>query len=239
MLHGACLPLELWGEAVETASYLRNRIPIGPKGLTPEEAYSGKKPSISHLKAYGCLAYAYMPMEKRNNKLDLTAIRTCLVGYIPTGRQYRLYDLVGSRIIISIAPKIVEDKRLDFEWKDVEGDSVLPFNPMALDAIVEDTDLTLANPRPSATVADSTSLNNQTSMPNILGTNTIKAIEQPPTTTIAAASPRTALEYAEDPDMIIVSEERDSDAESTEDIQPTEDVQPTLRRGGRARRPPH
>lgn len=49
MIEDAKLPYWLWGDAVETACYLRNRAPIGPEGLTPEEAYSGKRPDISHL----------------------------------------------------------------------------------------------------------------------------------------------------------------------------------------------
>jgi len=65
MLQGAGLPARFWGDAVITACYLRNRTPIGPDGKTPEEAYSGKKPYIGHLKAYGCLAYAYIPKERR------------------------------------------------------------------------------------------------------------------------------------------------------------------------------
>jgi hypothetical protein len=65
MLQGAGLPVRFWGDAVITACYLRNRTPIGPNGKTLEEAYSGKKPYIRHLRAYGCLAYAYIPKEKR------------------------------------------------------------------------------------------------------------------------------------------------------------------------------
>jgi hypothetical protein len=92
MLYDAHLPIVLWEEAIETACYLRNRTPIGPGGWTPEEAYSGKRPHIGHLRAYGCLAYAHIPVENRANKLSDRAIRTCLVGYMPTtvlfGTQY-------------------------------------------------------------------------------------------------------------------------------------------------------
>jgi hypothetical protein len=66
MLIDAKLPAKFWGDAVLTACYLRNRTPIGPKGITPEEVYSGKKPDIRHLRAYGCLAYAHIPKEHRS-----------------------------------------------------------------------------------------------------------------------------------------------------------------------------
>ena len=133
MLYGARLPLELWEEAIETASYLRNRAPIGPGGLTLEEVYSGKRPYIGHLRAYGCLAYAYIPEDSRDNKISNRAVRTCLVGYMPTSRQYKLFEPDTGRIIISTAPKFRENQRLDFKWAEHPGDAVLPFDPMHLD----------------------------------------------------------------------------------------------------------
>ena len=50
MMAHAGLPPELWAEAVMAASYIRNRTPVGPEGMTPEEAYSGKKPTVEHLR---------------------------------------------------------------------------------------------------------------------------------------------------------------------------------------------
>jgi hypothetical protein len=76
--------------------------------MTPEEAYSGKKPYIGHLRAWGCLAYHYIPLEKRR-KLEPTAVKTCFIGYMPTSRQYRLYDPINKRIIVSTAPTFRED----------------------------------------------------------------------------------------------------------------------------------
>jgi hypothetical protein len=130
MLLDAKLPIRFWGEAVTTASYLRNRTPISPEGKTPEEAYSGRKPSIGHLKAYGCIAYAYVPKEQRQ-KLRTTTIRTCLIGYMPTTRQYRLYEPISNRIIVATAPKFAEHKRLQWNWQEaLIGEETVPFDPM-------------------------------------------------------------------------------------------------------------
>ena len=38
-------------------------------GMTPEERYTGRKPHISHLKIFGCIAYVHVPDELRS-KLD-------------------------------------------------------------------------------------------------------------------------------------------------------------------------
>ena len=38
-------------------------------GMTPEQKFTGKKPDLSHLKVFGCLAYVHIPDELRS-KLD-------------------------------------------------------------------------------------------------------------------------------------------------------------------------
>ena len=51
MLHDQGLPIHLWEEACNAAVYVQNRCPHRVLGMsTPEEAFTGKKPDISHLK---------------------------------------------------------------------------------------------------------------------------------------------------------------------------------------------
>lgn len=121
MLCDAKLPACFWAEAVKTACYLRNRIPIGPDGKTPEEAFSGKKPSIQHLRAWGCVAYVYLaPIHRnRSDKMHPVAIRTCFIGYMLSKRQYRLYDPIKRAVLLSTAPRFLEDKRLDVQWNEM------------------------------------------------------------------------------------------------------------------------
>jgi transposase InsO family protein len=59
LLFDAQLPPMFWGEAVNTANYLRNRLLIGPDSMSPHEAFTRERPSVSHLRVFGCLAYAY------------------------------------------------------------------------------------------------------------------------------------------------------------------------------------
>jgi len=48
-----------WAEAIYTAVYLRNWSPTSAlANMTPMEAWSGKKPGISHLKVFGSIAVA-------------------------------------------------------------------------------------------------------------------------------------------------------------------------------------
>ena len=129
MLQDAKLPEAFWQNAVETACYLRNRVPVGPKGITPEEAYTGKKPYVGHLRAWGCLAYPFIPLEKRR-KLQPIAGKAIFIGYMPTSRQYKLYDPKAKRVIVSTAPIFREGQRLSYDWGNQPlGDIVTVFDP--------------------------------------------------------------------------------------------------------------
>eukprot|EP00253_Pinus_taeda_P017234 PITA_17234 len=61
---------EFWAEAVETTCYLVNKSPSSAlEDNTPQEVWNGKKPSLSHLRVFGCHTYVHVPKEKRI-KLD-------------------------------------------------------------------------------------------------------------------------------------------------------------------------
>jgi hypothetical protein len=52
------VPPVFWGEAVSTIVYLLNRSPTKAlNNKTPFEAWDGKKPRVSHLKNFGCVAF--------------------------------------------------------------------------------------------------------------------------------------------------------------------------------------
>ena len=93
MMDHAGLPDKYWAEAVECAAYIRNRLPTTAlrEKKTPFEMWSGRKPNISHLKVFGCTAYAHIPDSQRN-KLDKKAVKLRLVGYAIQSKGYRLLD---------------------------------------------------------------------------------------------------------------------------------------------------
>lgn len=91
MIHHQGLPLFLWAEAYNTAIYLLNRSPHKSLGdLTPEEAFFGEKPQLTHLRIFGCVTYSQVAKEKRT-KLDPTAEKGIFVGYSETSKAYRIY----------------------------------------------------------------------------------------------------------------------------------------------------
>ena len=55
MLHDQDLPMHLWVEASRIVVYVQNRTPHRVlEKKTPEEAFSGKKPEVIHLRIFGC-----------------------------------------------------------------------------------------------------------------------------------------------------------------------------------------
>jgi hypothetical protein len=50
---------------MDTASYLRKRLPVEGLKATPYELFYKKQPELSHLRVFGCLFYAHIPKDKR------------------------------------------------------------------------------------------------------------------------------------------------------------------------------
>ena len=81
MLKAKHLTKEFWAEAVSFAIYLRNRSPTrNVRDLTPQEAWSGRKPSVKHLRIFGSIAYAHVPHQGRA-KLDDRSVKYVFVCY--------------------------------------------------------------------------------------------------------------------------------------------------------------
>ena len=96
MLREKHLPLFLWPEAMKTVTYLSNRtttVSVGNKKFTPHELLLGIKPDISHLRVFGCKAYAYN-FDPTRRKLDPKAKPGVFVGYDSSSAAYLIY-LIG------------------------------------------------------------------------------------------------------------------------------------------------
>jgi transposase InsO family protein len=81
LLDDAGLSKKYWAFAVSVVVYLKNRTLTGSVvGKTPYEAWHGRKPSLKHLRGFGCLAFVHVPKEKRK-KLHYRATPGIFVGY--------------------------------------------------------------------------------------------------------------------------------------------------------------
>ena len=68
-LSNSFLPEFLWGEALRTATYILNQVPTKSMPKTPNELWSGKKPSFHHFHVWGCKAEV-IPYNPQSKKLD-------------------------------------------------------------------------------------------------------------------------------------------------------------------------
>jgi len=56
---------------------------------TPHEVWTSKKPSLSHLRVYGCDAYVHVPKDKIT-KFDKKYERCIFIGYKDGLKSYKL-----------------------------------------------------------------------------------------------------------------------------------------------------
>jgi hypothetical protein len=87
----ADIPLQLWGEAVHIACYLKNLTLADTGSKSPEELWTGRSPDLGYLRTFGCVAFVYVPTAKRE-KLEKTSFKGVFVGYSQTARQYRILN---------------------------------------------------------------------------------------------------------------------------------------------------
>ena len=93
MLCGAGLEKSFWGEGILTAAYLKNRTVHsslqGP--ATPEERWSGHKPSVKHLRIFGSKVGVLVPRQYRG-AADSKSWSGTMVGYSPSHKGWRIWN---------------------------------------------------------------------------------------------------------------------------------------------------
>ena len=80
---------------ISTANYIRNRCPTRSlkSPTTPLEEFFGRKPSISHLRVWGCKVAVHIPPERRvGAKLSPKAWVGIFLGYAPSQKGWRIYN---------------------------------------------------------------------------------------------------------------------------------------------------
>ena len=99
MLFSGGLKDEMWGEAVHTAVYLKNRSPTSAleRGMTPLEVYTGEIPKLTATIPFGARGYKHIPKEVRT-KWEPNSLPCIFTGYAGTN-QYRV--LVNRKIHIT------------------------------------------------------------------------------------------------------------------------------------------
>ncbi|GFX94319.1 retrovirus-related Pol polyprotein from transposon TNT 1-94 [Trichonephila clavipes] len=117
LLKSSEVPHKFWGEALLCFTYAWNRICHKDSNKTPFEKYSGRKPSVLHLKPFGCLAYAGVPKQIRK-KFDMRAKIGIMMGYAQRTKGYRIWLIDENKLVETINVRFDENKRgINFRQK--------------------------------------------------------------------------------------------------------------------------
>lgn len=118
------VPNSFWGEATRHATYLINRVVTRSlNDQTPYELYRGRKPSVKHLRVFGCIGYA--KVEKPHlRKLDDRSRELVHLGIEPGSKAYRLVDPRSKRIVVS--RDVVFDETKAWEWSKITEETEEP-----------------------------------------------------------------------------------------------------------------
>jgi hypothetical protein len=120
MLIASQLPAKFYAEAQLTAAYLHNRL-LHNSHQTPYEQIYRRKPDIGHLRPFGCVGFAHVPLESRKSKLSPSAVKCRLIGYADDDDTE---EIKGYKLLLE------SDQSLIFYSSDVRFDETLPMTPL-------------------------------------------------------------------------------------------------------------
>ena len=108
--------------------------------VTPFEAWTGDKPDVSHLRSFGCTAYAHIPKDERK-KLDSKARKCIFLGYGTETKGYRLYDCKRKGVFYSRGVKFSESE-FGIEKEPCDGpDKLITIELSCNDDVIKDSEI--------------------------------------------------------------------------------------------------
>jgi len=113
MLKENHFPNDYLTEVIACATYVINICPNkSVKNMIPEEAWSGRKHSMTHMRVHECVAYAHVLDELRKN-LNKKGEICKFFGYNDESKAYKLYNPLTKKVIINRDVKLIEEEAWD------------------------------------------------------------------------------------------------------------------------------
>jgi hypothetical protein len=127
------MPAVFWGEAVVMAVYILNRSSTKAlNGRTLYEAWHGRKPVVSHLWVFGCLAFG--KELGHIGKLDDRSTPGVFIGYAEGSKAYRILDPGTQRV--RTTRDVVFDEERGWTWDKAVGDgSTLTYDNFTIEYV--------------------------------------------------------------------------------------------------------
>jgi hypothetical protein len=90
MLSYSDLQVKLWMEALKIVVHILNQVSSKSVPKTPYELWVGRKPSLRHLRVWGCCAEAKV-FNPNIGKLNPKTVSCHFIGYPDRSKRYRFY----------------------------------------------------------------------------------------------------------------------------------------------------
>ena len=98
MMSHTDLHTSFWGYSLETAAFILNRVPSKSVQKTPYEIWTGKCPSMSFMKIWGCEAYVKRQV---SGKLAPKSDKCYFVGYPKETKGYYFYNSYEDKVFVA------------------------------------------------------------------------------------------------------------------------------------------
>ncbi|KAI3778645.1 hypothetical protein L2E82_08027 [Cichorium intybus] len=118
MMSRASLPIHFWGYALDTAAHMLNLVPTKKVAKTPHEMWTGKVPSLAHIKVWGCEAFV---RRETQDKLAERSERCFFLGYPKQSFGYLFYR--PSEDVVFVARRAVFRER-ELIFKEDSGSTI-------------------------------------------------------------------------------------------------------------------
>ena len=106
MMSYSSLPLSFWGYTLQTEVYILNVVPSKSIQHTPLELWSGLKPSLRHIRIWGCTTHV---LKGKTGKLEPRTEVCLFVGYHKGTRGGLFYSPQDKKVFVSTNATFLEN----------------------------------------------------------------------------------------------------------------------------------
>jgi hypothetical protein len=102
MIHSQNLAQHFWGEVINTACHIINRVYLRPEtSKTPYQIWRGKKPTVKYFRTFGSICYILRDRENLG-KFDPKSDESIFLGYSTNSCAYKVYNTRTETVMESI-----------------------------------------------------------------------------------------------------------------------------------------
>ena len=137
VLHNKDVARNLWGEAVNTACHMVNRVYFRPSTKkTPYELWKRRKLNVKYFRIFGSTCFILKDRDNVGN-FDSRSDEGIFLGYSSTSKAYRVYNKRTMKVMGTV--NIVIDESLDSSFeKGIElPKEILPPEPKEVQELIE------------------------------------------------------------------------------------------------------